>query len=300
MDHQQILKDLQPTKDFFIGIDSDGCVFDSMEPKQKEFFCPNVLRYFGLLPVSKIARETWEFVNLYSRTRGINRFLALLEFARLLADRPEVIARGVQIPDFSSLEKWTKEETKLGNPALKKYAAGIPDKMIHRVLEWSEKVNEEIGIWVKGLKPFSGVRESLEIIRDKADAIVVSQTPVEALKREWEENDIDGYVRIIAGQEYGTKTEHLALAAKGKYPDDHILMIGDAPGDMKAARTNGILFYPVNPGQEEASWDRFHKEALARFFEGTYAGDYEKELVEEFNRSLPATPPWMHASHIRP
>ena len=292
MDYQKILKDLQPIKDFFIGIDSDGCVFDSMEPKQKEFFCPNVLRYFGLLPVSKIARETWEFVNLYSRTRGINRFLALLEFARLLAGRPEVAARGVQIPDFSSLEKWTKEETKLGNPALKKYAAETPDKMIHRVLEWSEKVNEEIGIWVKGLKPFSGVRESLEVIKDKADVIVVSQTPVEALKREWEENGIDGYVRVIAGQEYGTKTEHLALAAKGKYPDDHILMIGDAPGDMKAARTNGILFYPVNPGHEEASWDRFHEEALARFFEGTYAGKYEKDLVEEFNRNLPSTPPW--------
>ncbi len=292
MDHQQILRELKPTKDFFIGIDSDGCVFDSMEPKQKEFFCPNVLRYFGLLPVSKVARETWEFVNLYSRTRGINRFLALLEFARLLSGRPEVAARGLTVPDFSSLEEWTNKETKLGNPALKEYAAHTGDAMIRRVLEWSEKVNEEIGLWVKGLKPFSGVRESLEMMKEKADAMVVSQTPVEALKREWEENNIDGYVRIIAGQEYGTKTEHLALAAKGKYPDDKILMIGDAPGDMKAARTNGILFYPVNPGHEDESWERFHKEALGRFFEGTYAGAYEEELVEEFNKSLPSTPPW--------
>ncbi len=292
MDHQQMLKDLKPEKDFFIGIDSDGCVFDSMEPKQKEFFCPNVLRYFGLLPVSKVARETWEFVNLYSRTRGINRFLALLEFARLLSDRPEVASRGLEVPDFSSLRAWTRKETKLGNPTLKKYASHTDDAMIHRVLEWSEKVNEEIGMWVKGLKPFAGVRESLEIIRDKADAMVVSQTPVEALVREWEENGIAGFVRIIAGQEYGTKTEHLALAAKGKYADDHILMVGDAPGDMKAARANGVLFFPVNPGHEEASWERFHKEALGRFFEGTYAGDYEETLVEEFNTYLPEEPDW--------
>ncbi|MCD6200240.1 MAG: HAD family hydrolase [Bacteroidales bacterium] len=292
MDYQKILKDLKPEKEFFIGIDSDGCVFDSMEPKQKEFFCPNVLRYFGLLPVSKIARETWEFVNLYSRTRGINRFLALLEFARLLSGRPEVAARGLEAPDFSSLKTWTRKETKLGNPALKEYASHTDDAMIHRVLEWSEKVNEEIGMWIKGLKPFAGVRKSLEIIKDKADAMVVSQTPVEALEREWEENSIGGYVRIIAGQEYGTKTEHLALAAKGKYADDHILMVGDAPGDMKAARTNGVLFFPVNPGHEEASWERFHKEALGRFFEGTYAGAYEEALVEEFDKYLPEEPNW--------
>ncbi|NOY36543.1 MAG: HAD family hydrolase [Chlorobi bacterium] len=292
MNLQKKLKELLPTKEFFIGIDSDGCVFDSMEPKQKEFFCPNVLRYFGLLPVSKVARETWEFVNLYSRTRGINRFLALLEFSHLLGERPEVAARRIHVPDFTSLKEWTRKETRLGNPALKEYAKRTDDVMIHRILEWSEKVNEEIGIWVKGLKPFSGVRESLEKIRGKADAIVVSQTPSGALEREWSENGIDGYVRVIAGQEYGTKAEHLALAAKGKYPDDRILMIGDAPGDLKAARENGVLFYPVNPGNEEESWTRFHNEALDRFFNGTFAGAYEESLMESFNRSLPSQPPW--------
>ena len=45
--------------------------------------------------------------------------------------------------------------------------------------------------------------------------MVVSQTPFEALKREWEENKIDHYLRMIAGQEHGTKTEHLKYAAKG-------------------------------------------------------------------------------------
>lgn len=33
-------------------------------------------------------------------------------------------------------------------------------------------------------------------------------------------------------------------------------MIGDAPGDLKAARGNGALFFPVNPGDEEESWKR--------------------------------------------
>ena len=292
MNPQQELIELQPTREFFIGIDSDGCVFDSMEPKQKEFFCPNVIRFFGLLPVSKIARETWEFVNLYSQNRGVNRFLALIECFKLLQERPEIKERNISIPDISFLIEWTEKETKLGNPALESYASTVNNPQIDLVLKWSKTVNKEIGEWIKGLVPFPNFKESLEKLVRKADAIVVSQTPVEALRREWEENDIAKYVRAIAGQEYGTKAEHLALAAKNKYPDNKILMIGDAPGDLKAAKTNGVLFFPVNPGYEEKSWDRFSKEALNKFFVGTYEGKYENSLIEEFQSFLPETPPW--------
>jgi hypothetical protein len=69
-------------------------------------------------------------------------------------------------------------------------------------------------------------------------------------------------------------------------------MIGDAPGDLKAARSNGFLFFPVEPGQEEKSWQRFHEEAIDKFFAGTYAGAYETKLIEEFEAFLPDTPPW--------
>jgi hypothetical protein len=97
---------------------------------------------------------------------------------------------------------------------------------------------------------------------------------------------------VIAGQEMGTKTEHLKLAAGEKYPNEKILMVGDAPGDHKAAQGNGALFYPINPGHEEASWQQFFEEALDRFFAGTYAGDYEQQLVAAFNKYLPEKPPW--------
>lgn len=292
MNPQQILIDLQPSKEYFIGIDSDGCVFDSMEPKHKEFFCPNVLRFYGLLPISKIARETWEFVNLYSQQRGVNRFLALIACFDLLKEREDVKSKGFKVPDLSELLKWTQNETKLGNPTLERYAAEVNNPDIDLVLNWSKTVNKEIGQWVKGLKPFPWVKESLKKIEEKADSIVVSQTPVEALEREWQENEIDKYVRIIAGQEYGTKAEHLTLAAKGKYPDNKILMIGDAPGDFKAAQINGTLFFPILPGQEENSWKRFYGEAADKFFEGSYLGKYQDRLLDEFNRSLPVHPPW--------
>jgi phosphoglycolate phosphatase-like HAD superfamily hydrolase len=292
MNPQEQLLALKPEKEFFIGIDSDGCAFETMEIKQKECFCPNFIRYFRMQPVSKYARETWEFVNLYSTNRGCNRFLAVNETLRLLATRPEINARNFVVPSPASLVEWTKKETKLGNPTLKKYAEETEDPFIAQTLEWSLKVNEDIAQMVFGITPFPFVKECLEKIKPLADAVVVSQTPFEALKREWEENKIDHYLRMIAGQEHGTKSEHLKYAAKGKYPDDKILMIGDANGDLKAAKSNGVLFFPVNPGKEEESWEKLYKEGLNRFFAGTYKGTYEDELIREFETFLPEHPHW--------
>src|SRR6185503_7382592 len=132
----------------------------------------------------------------------------------------------------------------------------------------------------------------LQKMAGAADLMVVSATPVEALEREWAEHGLAQHMSVIAGQEMGTKAQHIQYAAKGKYPDDRILLIGDAPGDRDAARTTGVLYYPINPGREEQSWRRFHDEALDRFVDGTYAGGYEAALIAEFEALLPDTPPW--------
>jgi hypothetical protein len=152
---QDELKNLLPQKEFFIGIDSDGCVFDTMEIKQKECFCPNFIKFYNLQRVSKYARETWEFVNLYSKTRGVNRFKALLEAVRLLEERKEVKARKAAMPDMSALAEWVSKETKLGNPALESYAAQVNDPRITLALQWSKKVNQDIADLVFGIKPLS-------------------------------------------------------------------------------------------------------------------------------------------------
>ena len=289
---QDELSQLQPQKEFFVGIDSDGCAFDTMEIKQKECFCPNFIRYFNLQPVSKYARETWEFVNLYSKSRGVNRFPALVEAMRLRGELKEVKARGASVIELSPLATWISGETKLGNPTLEKAVRESGNALLILVLEWSKKVNRDIEEMVHGIGPFPFVKQSLDKMIPLSDLMVVSQTPLEALTREWKENRIDRYLRIIAGQEYGTKSEHLALAAKGKYPDEKILMIGDAFGDLKAAQSNGVLFFPINPGHEEASWERFYREGFDRFVKGSYKGDYEDSLVKDFKKYLPELPPW--------
>src|SRR5262249_42737763 len=78
MDPRSPLREFVKVRDFFIGIDSDGCAFDSMEVKHKECFIPTIIRTYDLAAISKYVRETAEFVNLYSKHRGINRFPGLV------------------------------------------------------------------------------------------------------------------------------------------------------------------------------------------------------------------------------
>ncbi|HMB01966.1 MAG TPA: hypothetical protein VKS21_13360 [Spirochaetota bacterium] len=180
---QDTLKQLAKEKEFFIGIDSDGCAFDSMELKHKECFCPNFIKIFELQNISKYARETWDFVNLYSRTRGCNRFLAVLEAFRLLQERDEVKARQVKLQDLTPLKEWTEQETKLGEPVLREYARQVNNSVIDLALQWSRAVNDTVAEMVYGVPPFPWLRKSLQKLSVRADAIVVSQTPVEALER---------------------------------------------------------------------------------------------------------------------
>ncbi|MDR1485111.1 MAG: HAD family hydrolase [Planctomycetaceae bacterium] len=283
------------SKSFLIGIDSDGCAFDTMELKHKECFVPATIKYWNLQAVSKYARETFEFVNLYSKTRGINRFPALVETLRLLFLRPEVKARGLVQPDLSPLQDWISRETKLGNPALiKEEQRGENNPIIKQTLEWSLAINAAVDAIVgEGVPPFPFVRESLQKMQSQADVIVVSATPQDALEREWRNQNIDQYVAEIYGQEAGTKKEALEKAIKyGKFDKDNVLMVGDAPGDLKAAQAVNALFFPINPGAEDESWKQLYDEGIDKFFNHTFAGKYQTQLIENFNSYLPATPTW--------
>ena len=287
------LVEMKPKYKFFVGIDSDGCAFDTMEIKHKECFCPNIIKHWDLQGVSKYAREAAEFVNLYSAWRGVNRWPALIKVFDLLRERTEVQRRKVPIPQAARIREFMANEAFPGsNDGLKAYMAAYPDPELDRAMAWSLAVNATIADMVHGIPPFPYLRESLEYLLDKADMIVVSQTPDEALYREWTEHGIDKYVREIAGQEKGKKSKHIEYAAGGKYQTDHMLMIGDAPGDMRAARANDALFYPINPGHEEESWQRFLEEGMNKFLTLEYAGEYEASLIAEFEKFMPEIPPW--------
>ncbi len=298
IDPARPLKEFRPKHKFFVGIDSDGCAFDTMGIKHRECFCPWLIAYFGLQTVAQAARECKDFADLFSRTRGANRHKTTKRIiAELLPEHPMTKARGFEVPQYPHYFAWIDDpKSLLSNDGLRQAIeqAAEPEakKELQLALAWSERVNWAIEEIVKGMPPFPHVRHSLEKIEPLADVIVVSATPDEALKREWQEHDIAKYVEVIAGQEMGTKAQHLGYATKGRYEKNHILMIGDAPGDMKAARANDALFYPINPGDEIESWKRFGDEAFDKFINGEYAGQYEEKLIAQFDSYLPELPPW--------
>ena len=286
------LRRFQPHHDSFVGIDSDGCVFDTMGVKQREHFHPLIIQFWGLEKIEEQLRAVAEFVNLYSIWRGKNRFLSLLKVFELLHDWDEVKASGVKLPEMAALRAYCNSGLPLGNPSLTAEVARTNGPELQRVLAWSLAINLDIDQNMQPAPPFPWAIKTLQKVHVHSDLIVVSQTPEEALVKEWAHHQIDHLVALIAGQELGTKTEHIRFASQGRYAPERVLMIGDAPGDFAAAMANHAAFFPIVPGQEDACWQRLYDEAYDRFLCGTYLGTYADQLIREFNDSLPDTPPW--------
>lgn len=301
------LKNFTQKKEFLMAIDSDGCVFDSMNPKQIIAFHPKIMEFYELWGIESYLREVAEFINLFSRTRGCNRFIALRHIYRFLGKRPEVkeviIEQGIRLPETTMLDTYVEEykDISLGNPTLEEYVQkkveSSLESSLSKLLAWSKAVNLTIANKINNIPPFEYVRESLSLASQNADLVVVSQTPYEALDREWRQHNLDSYVTAIAGQEMGKKEEHIRIAAQKRYPSNKILMIGDAPGDKRAADANEALFYPIIPGREAESWKRLAKEALLKFFKGTFVDSYQENLLVEFNQALPSKPPWQELGY---
>ena len=200
--HHEALQALPKKHDFFIGIDSDGCAFDTMEIKHKECFCPNFIDKFHCQAISKYTREAWDFVNLYSKWRGCNRWEAVVRVIDLLHDREEVKRRGAKVTEGKYIKEFVKNNKVLSNDTLKAaiaQATGPAKKELEEALVWSKAVNDSIAQMVHDVPPFPFVRESLVKAKPKADMIVVSQTPTEALRRN---------TRSTAIAPYGPTTEY--------------------------------------------------------------------------------------------
>ncbi|MCL1888830.1 MAG: HAD family hydrolase, partial [Kiritimatiellaeota bacterium] len=262
-------------------------------------FHPLIIQWWGLEKLEVGLRASAGFVNLYSKWRGQNRFTALLQCFELLHEWPACVARAAachtELPRLEALRAYCNSGLALGNPTLKQEAERTGDPELKRLLGWSLAVNADIDQNMAPVPPFPWALRALEIMREKSDCIVVSQTPEAALVKEWQLHKMDSFVRVIAGQELGTKAEHLTLAAGGKYAPGRVLMVGDALGDLKAAEKAGALFYPIMPRDENAAWQRYCEEGYPRFLNGTFTGAYEDDLKAAFLAALPDKAPWEDA-----
>ncbi|HQB52642.1 MAG TPA: HAD hydrolase-like protein [Bacteroidales bacterium] len=285
---------MKRTKDHLVCIDSDGCLLDNMELKHKECFCPAVVNVWNLQGASKYVREVHEWVNLYSRSRGWNRFPAVVRTLELSYARPELKERGYIMPNLKPLKKWIEETPVLSAVAIDEYARKCPDcdPLLLQAAQWSREVDANIAHIVRNILPFPGVREAVLKLREFADVVVVSATPHDSLVRELTAVGIAPLMTAIAGQELGTKSQSIRKAMSHGYAADHVLKIGDAPSDYEAARDNGVLFNPIVAGKERDSWNNVLEVSSVKFRNGTFKGEYQDEILKDFFATLAEEPHW--------
>lgn len=267
-------------KKFFIGVDSDGTAFDSMTIKHTDSFIPAMINVWKLDAVKERAGEIEEYVNLYSKDRGINRFPGLLKTFEIMKNE------GLFDKDFSDLNAFVNSGRGFSTKALESFIEETNSEFLKEVLEWNNLSDKLFAENCKDIQPFDFVKQSLSKAIEKADIGVISSATREGLETDWKGGGIAKFTSVILGKENGSKKEQLKSETEGKYAKNCVLMIGDAIGDLEAAKSIDALFYPIIAGEEERSWEKLYREALDKFFNGTYKGDYEKSLIDTFYKKF--------------
>ena len=247
------LKEYQRQKEWLICVDSDGCVMDTMRIKHVHCFGPCLVREWELWRHEEAILSRWNEINLYSPTRGINRFKGL---ALLLKEIDETYQKIEGVYDIIRFAECSKE---LSAAALKREIERYPKSLaLKKTLAWSNAVNRSIdALPMDAKKPFYGAKEALAYAHERADVAVVSSANFEAIVEEWERHGLLPCVDVICAQDAGSKADCLTrLKGKG-YGEGRVLMCGDAPSDLRAARNSDVDFYPILAGGEEKSWSVF-------------------------------------------
>ena len=267
-------------REYLVCVDSDGCAMDTMDIKHFRCFGPCMVEEWGLEEWAQPILARWNEINLYTMTRGVNRFKGLA----MALD--EINAQYTAIEGLDELKAWAASAPELSNGALEKALPTAQGPCLAKALSWSRKVNAAINALPESeKKPFDGAAAGLAAAHAAADVAVVSSANREAVEEEWARCGLLGSVDVLCCQDAGSKAACIAqLKAKG-YAPDHILMVGDAPGDKAAAEKNGVWFYPILVRHEAESWAELVSTALARLTSGAYA-PYGETLAEKFLANL--------------
>ena len=273
------LDDFKKQKAFAVCVDSDGCAMDTMNIKHFRCFGPCMVDEWALDAWREPILERWNVINLFSGTRGINRFKGL---AMILE---EINRQYTPIAGIEALLDWAEHADELSNDAIKKELGRDP--IFQKALDWSIAVNRGIeALPQEEIHPFEHVKEALAKAHESADVVVVSSANPEAVRAEWKRFGLADHVDLLCTQEMGSKAYCISKLCEKGYDPEKILMCGDAPGDEKAAETNGVLYFPILVNHENESWQLFLDEGLDRFLAGSYKGDYQQQRRDAFRRNL--------------
>lgn len=276
------LNEFQKTKNWLVCVDSDGCAMDTMDVKHIRCFGPCMIAEWHLEPWEQEILTRWNEINLYTLTRGINRFKGL---AMALS---EINATYCQIENLADLVAWADNAKELSNAALKREIEQKPDSIsLKKALSWSLAVNNSINALPESDKlPFPMAKEGLAYAHERADVAIVSSANLDAVLEEWEKHGLLQHVDVILAQNAGSKAFCIGELVKKGYDKNNILMCGDAPGDLQAAEKNGVHYYPILVRKEKESWEEFISCAFEKLLDGSYGGEYAQSKKSEFLKNL--------------
>lgn len=268
-------------KEYLVCVDSDGCAMDTMDIKHIRCFGPKMVEVFGLEENAEEILTRWNIINLYSLTRGINRFKGL---AKALE---EVNAKYKKIEGIEVLLNWAETTNELSESSLERAIASDDNICLRKALEWSKKVNIAITeLPEEENLPYKGAKEALAFIHQYADVAIVSSANPEAVKEEWHRHELDLHVDVMLAQDAGTKAYCIGELKKKGYENHKVIMIGDAIGDLEAAKANDVLFYPIKVKQEEMSWNNLVEKVMNQFMEGSFIGEEQEKVITDFINHL--------------
>ena len=276
-----IFDSFEKKHEYLVCVDSDGCVMDTMNCKHFHCFGPCMVDEWGLEQWREEILDRWNVINLFSMTRGINRFKGL---AMALG---EINEKYTPITGIAALQQWAGTAPALSNDAVTKAAEDATDAdaklVFSKALSWSKAVNAAIVKLPEELKvPYNGAKEGLAAAHAFADVAMVSSANRDAVEEEWGKFGLLEHTDIVLAQDIGSKAACIGEMMKFGYDPKKVVMIGDAPGDCDAAEKNGVYYYPILVNHEKESWD----EAIAVAYDKLRAGGYDEYGAEKKQQFL--------------
>lgn len=260
----QKLNEFKKNKKYLLCVDSDGCAMDTMNIKHIRCFGPCFVEVYGIKQNVQAVLDRWNAINLYEITRGINRFMGFATILKeLYPEDKDVLAFG----------EWVHSAKELSEKAVGEVAEKTGNAVFKKAYEWSKAVNKAIVALPDSEKnAFAGVNDGLIFAHKSFDIAIVSSANYAAVVEEWERCKILQHTDVVTTQTDGSKAHCISELLKKGYDKANAVMCGDAEGDLKAAESNGIAFYPILVNKETQSWEQL-PEFLAKFVSGESALD---------------------------
>ena len=198
-------------KEYLVCIDSDGTIMDTMTVKHVNCFGPEFINVYQIKEHVEDILTEWNRANLYSLTRGINRFQGLKEILVY------VKKYGYEFEGSDEFFYWVDTTKEFSVNSIKEFMKTASNtNCFELALEWSKRVNESIEKLPPSLA-FNGVSEVLHSIVDKVDLVGVSSANEAAVVEEWTRLNLISLFKEVACQNKGNKAHIISESLKQGY-----------------------------------------------------------------------------------